>query len=66
MIYNQIITTQGNFTSEVVGSIPGYTHSSCDRGRLPDSVGFLLHYKPPNIVHIANNVLVDAQLSIQY
>jgi hypothetical protein len=41
---------------------------------LSDSVGFLrgfwfpptLHYKSPNIVHRANNVLVDAQLSIQY
>jgi hypothetical protein len=25
-----------------------------------------LHYKSPNIVHRANNVLVDTQLSIQY
>jgi hypothetical protein len=37
-------------TSEVVGWIPGQTHSSCDRRRLSDSVGFLrcsfflLHY----------------------
>jgi hypothetical protein len=30
------------------------------------SSGFVLHYKLRNIVYRANNVLVDAQLSIQY
>jgi hypothetical protein len=29
-------------------------------------VSSYIHYKSPNIVNIANNVLVDAQLSIQY
>jgi hypothetical protein len=52
---------------------------TCDREgdyehiSISDSVGFLrglrfpptLHYKSPNIVYKANNVLVDAQLSIQ-
>jgi hypothetical protein len=39
---------------------------------LSDSVGFhrdssfLLHYISPNIVYGADNVLVDAQLSIHY
>jgi hypothetical protein len=45
-----------------------------ERVTLSDSVGFLrglrfpptLHYKLPNIVYWANNVLVDTQLSIQY
>jgi hypothetical protein len=56
------------------GLIPGQTHSSIERATLSDSVGFLrglqfpptLHYKSPNIVYRANDVLVDAQLSIQY
>jgi hypothetical protein len=60
---------------EVVGSIPGQTHSICDREvdslrqrRFPtgDPVSSYIHYKLPNIVYGANNVLVDAQLSTQY
>jgi hypothetical protein len=58
-----------------VGSIPGQTHSSCDRvgdslwqRRFPPGapVSSYIHYKSPNICLRANNVLVDAQLSIQY
>jgi hypothetical protein len=67
--------TSAPVTSEVVDSIPGQTHSSCDREGdslwqrrfLPGSpVSSYIHYKSPNIVYRANNVLVDAQLSIQY
>jgi hypothetical protein len=59
----------------VVGSIPSQTHSSCARAgnslwqcRLPlgAPVSSYIHYKSPNIVYGANNVLVDAQPSIQY
>jgi hypothetical protein len=64
--------TSAPVTSEVVGSIPGQTHSWCD---LSDSIGFLrvggssflLHtLQKNNIVCRANNVLVDTQLSILY
>jgi hypothetical protein len=51
--------TSAPVTSEVVGSIPGQTHSSCDREGD-------IHCKSPNTVNRANHVLVDAQLSIQY
>jgi hypothetical protein len=69
------ILTSAPVTSEFVGSIPGQTHSSCDRvgdslgqRRFPPGapVSCYIHYKSPNIVYRANNVLVDAQLSIQY
>jgi hypothetical protein len=67
--------TSAPVTSEVVGSIPGQTHSSCDREgdslrqrRFPPGapVSSYMHYKSPNIVYRANNVLVDTQLSTQY
>jgi hypothetical protein len=62
--------------SEVVGLIPGQTHSSCDgeseclcQHRFPPGtpVSSNIDYKLPNIVYGANNnVLVDAPLTIQY
>jgi hypothetical protein len=67
--------TSAPVTYVVVGSIPGQTHSSCDREgdslwqrRFPPGapVSSYIHCKSPNIVYGANNVLVDAQLSIQY
>jgi hypothetical protein len=62
-------------TSEVMCSITGQAHSSCDaegdslwQRKFPPGapVSSHMHYKSPNIVYGANNVLVDAQLSIQY
>jgi carotenoid cleavage dioxygenase-like enzyme len=53
--------TSALVTFEVVGSIPGQTHSSCDREGDSDCVGFLfgsgflLHTL--QIVHRANNIL---------
>jgi hypothetical protein len=67
--------TSAPVTSEVVGSIPGQTRSSCDREgdslwqrRFPPGtpVSSYMHYKSPNIVYGVNNVLVDAQHSTQY
>jgi hypothetical protein len=62
---------QSTVASEVVGSIPGQTHSSCDKEgdslrqrRFPPGLRFPC--KSTNIVHRANNVLVDTQFSIQY
>ena len=62
-------------TSEVPGSIPSRSRASCDR--VGDSlwqrrftpgapVSSYRATKSPNIVHRANDVLVDAQLSAQY
>jgi hypothetical protein len=67
--------TSSPVTSEVVGSIPGQTHSSWDREgdslwqrmcppRAP--VSSYIHYKSPCIVYRANNVLVNARLLFQY
>jgi hypothetical protein len=66
--------TSAPVTSEVVGSIPGHVHSSCDREgeslrqrRFPPGAP-VSSYITSQIAqyHRVNNVLVDAQLSIQF
>jgi hypothetical protein len=69
LFHSQVVTSVP-VTSEVVGSIPSQTNSSCDREG--DSlrqrkfspgapVSSYIHYKSPNIVYRANNVLVDGR-----
>jgi hypothetical protein len=63
-----------NISAEVVGSIPGQIIPHViAMATVSDSVGFLrgpvssyIRYESSNIVHRAHNVLVVAQLSIQY
>jgi hypothetical protein len=64
--FSTLTSAERLVTSEVMGSIPSQTHSSCDRERttLSNSVGFFwglrfpptLHHKSPNIVYRANTV----------
>jgi hypothetical protein len=65
-VVRSMFVTSAPVTTEVVGSIPGQTHSLIERATLSDSVGFLLglRFHPTYIVYRATNVIVDAQLSI--